>query len=843
MTRSRILAFGACCVLAAPLSLVACGGDGGNTDPEVVDAVNVGPSDPSVEVGQTVQLSATPVDESGDPLSRAVTWTSLNGGVATVSASGLVTGVMPGTASIRATSEGVNGAVSVTVTPRPVATVEVSPDSSDLPVGEQLPLAATTKAANNAVLTGRTIAWSTSNESVASVSSAGVVTANATGVATITATSEGVAGTAKVVVIAASPISIDSIRPALIVEGGTATIYGAGFTPTVAANLVTVDSVAASVTAATETTLQITMPSGTCRPARNASFRVSVGGSTSAAFAHAVRPASFLDMQVGEQVILHSPDALCLQFANAVSAEGYLIGVQSTSTSGASVVPARLTSIAGSSAGAAAMASVPFAPLPSFQASAVTQEKARLPESARARRLALHRNAELSFRERERDLLAQIVAARASRSDQSISASRMAIPPDAEVGDTVSVRVVDAAATNLCSTFFNVSAVVRVVGANGVWLTDIENPAGGYSDADLQALSDIFDNLIYATDVDYLGPPTDLDGNSRTVILTTRRVNDVPGMLGFVFSGDMLAPSQCAASNNGEIYYGIAPDPTAQFSDEPYSLAAAKLDAPALIAHEFAHILQNSNGNHVREPWEAEGQATFIEEVVGFAAQGRAPGNNYGHAVAMNNPATDSIDWYFGHIVGLATYFGFPQSGSVQTAGAPEQCSWLVRPPNGPCFNNARLVYDVPRSLLRYISDQFGPSHPEGEQGVQRDFLESTSSGYGAIEDATGLPIRTVLARWAASLYVDGRYANMSPALETSSWNMFDIFNAINPLASLTPRARGFASFANDFSVRGGSTAYFTVSGANRPPVAIGVSSQSGAALPASMQVWVVRVQ
>lgn len=755
MTRSRIVAFGACCILAAPLSLVACGGDGGGgTDPVLVDAVNVGPANPSVQVGQSVQLSATPVDDSGDPLPRAVTWTSLNEAVATVSASGLVAGVAPGSASIRATSEGVNGSVTVTVTALPGAVV------------------------------------------------------------------------------------IDSITPAVILDGGTATIHGSGFASTVAGNAVMVDSSAATVTAATATTLQITLPTA-CRPARDAKFSVTVGGSTSGDFAHAVRPTSFVDMEIGEQVILRSPDALCLQFQQGADSATYVIGVQSTTATGSSLTPARLSAIAG--AGAPAAPAVVFQPSVSASRAAATA-----PSTPRSRRLERHRDAEMGLRARERNLVDQLVASRVARaSAPSLSASRMAVPPDAAVGDTVSIRVVDPTVTGsqLCTTFSTVNAVVRVIGTSGIWLTDVENPAGGYSDADLQALSDMFDDQIYATDVDYLGTPTDMDGNGRVAILTTRRVNEADGLLGFVFSGDLFPAGGCAASNEGEIYYGIAPDPDGVFGGA-YTLADARLDAPALIAHEFAHILQNANAAHSRDVWESEGQATFIEEVVGFAAQGRAPGNDYGFAVAANLPEVDSIDWYYGHIYGLFTYYGFPGTTTgAQIAGAPEQCSWLVRPPNGPCLNAGRLVYDVPKSLLRYISDQFGPSHPQGEQGVHRDLLASEASGFDAIEEVTGLPIETVLARWAASLYVDGRYAGMDPTLQVTTWNMFAIASGFIENTKLTPRARSFATFTDDFRVRGGSTAYFTVKGANRPAVAIGVGSQSGAALPAFMQVWVVRVQ
>src|SRR5216117_3724927 len=62
--------------------------------------VAVSPASASVQVGQTVQLAATPRDANGNPLSgRAVSWASSNTAVATVSGSGLVTGVTAGSAT------------------------------------------------------------------------------------------------------------------------------------------------------------------------------------------------------------------------------------------------------------------------------------------------------------------------------------------------------------------------------------------------------------------------------------------------------------------------------------------------------------------------------------------------------------------------------------------------------------------------------------------------------------------------------------------------------------------------------------------------------------------------
>jgi len=168
-----------------------------------VASVSVSPSSLSLTVGQTGQLTATPRDANGNPLTgRTVTWTTSASGVATVNGSGLVTARGAGTATITATSEGQTGTASVTVTQAPVATVTVSPSSLSLPVGQAGQLTATLRDANGNTLTGRTVTWTTSAAGVATVNGSGLVTALALGTATITATSEGRSGTAAVSVTA-----------------------------------------------------------------------------------------------------------------------------------------------------------------------------------------------------------------------------------------------------------------------------------------------------------------------------------------------------------------------------------------------------------------------------------------------------------------------------------------------------------------------------------------------------------------------------------------------------------------------------------------------------------------
>ena len=120
---------------------------------------------------------------------KNVTWSTSNSSVATVSNTGLVSGVNAGTAIITVTTEdgGFTATCNVTVTAvYHVTGVSLSPAALALHPGENSSLTATITPSN---ATNKNVAWSTNNSSVATVSG-GTVSAKAAGTATITVTTE-----------------------------------------------------------------------------------------------------------------------------------------------------------------------------------------------------------------------------------------------------------------------------------------------------------------------------------------------------------------------------------------------------------------------------------------------------------------------------------------------------------------------------------------------------------------------------------------------------------------------------------------------------------------------------
>ncbi|MBK8650085.1 MAG: Ig-like domain-containing protein [Gemmatimonadetes bacterium] len=95
----------------------------------------------------------------------------------TVSTTGVITAVVPGTATVTATSEGVSGtSPTLTVSPVPVASVTASLGATTLRVWQTTVGVATVRDAQGSPLTGRLVTWTSSNSTVATVDSVGVVT-------------------------------------------------------------------------------------------------------------------------------------------------------------------------------------------------------------------------------------------------------------------------------------------------------------------------------------------------------------------------------------------------------------------------------------------------------------------------------------------------------------------------------------------------------------------------------------------------------------------------------------------------------------------------------------------
>ena len=184
----------------------------------------------TLEEGKTSTLTVTP--SPADATVTNVTWKSSNTSVATVD-NGKVTAVKKGSATITATTaNGVKATCKVTVTPAPVEVTGVSLNKSTMSLAEGTTgrLTATVKPSD---ATNDSVTWSSSNTSVATVSSGGTVTAKREGTATITVTTyNGKTATCKVTVTPEIKVSSVTVDPSsLTLEVGDSEYLSASVYP------------------------------------------------------------------------------------------------------------------------------------------------------------------------------------------------------------------------------------------------------------------------------------------------------------------------------------------------------------------------------------------------------------------------------------------------------------------------------------------------------------------------------------------------------------------------------------------------------------------------------------
>jgi hypothetical protein len=130
----------------------------------------------------------------------SVSWSTSDPSVATVSSAGLVTAATNGTATITGTSGSASATASATVAQVAASVELIHTELTFTSQGETHQLDFTVKDANDHVISAATVTWSSSDNTVATVSSEGLVTAGAIGTATITGTSGSASGTASVTV-------------------------------------------------------------------------------------------------------------------------------------------------------------------------------------------------------------------------------------------------------------------------------------------------------------------------------------------------------------------------------------------------------------------------------------------------------------------------------------------------------------------------------------------------------------------------------------------------------------------------------------------------------------------
>ncbi|MBR1630177.1 MAG: Ig-like domain-containing protein [Lachnospiraceae bacterium] len=177
--------------------------------PVNVTGVSLSKTDLSIVEGKTATLTATVAP--ADATNRKVAWKSSNTNIVSVDSNGKISALKVGTADIIVTTDDGNKTAkcSVTVKSATVAVtgVKLNKSSASVNVGKEVTLSATILPKN---ATNKKVTWSSSNKSIATVNSSGVVKGVKKGSATITVTTIDQKKTAKCTVTV-KPISVSSV--------------------------------------------------------------------------------------------------------------------------------------------------------------------------------------------------------------------------------------------------------------------------------------------------------------------------------------------------------------------------------------------------------------------------------------------------------------------------------------------------------------------------------------------------------------------------------------------------------------------------------------------------------
>jgi hypothetical protein len=188
--------------MALPVLLIVAGCGQFFPSSTTITALAISPLNTSVQPGNTQQFTATATygnNTTGNATS-SVTWTSSSTNIATISSSGLASGVALGSTTITCTSGSVTASTTLTVSNKTVVSVAVTPLTwNPLAANQTQQFKAVATYTDSSTLDVTTSAtWASSSTSVATVSTTGLATSVASGTSTISATYGGVSGNATV---------------------------------------------------------------------------------------------------------------------------------------------------------------------------------------------------------------------------------------------------------------------------------------------------------------------------------------------------------------------------------------------------------------------------------------------------------------------------------------------------------------------------------------------------------------------------------------------------------------------------------------------------------------------
>ena len=541
----------------------------------------------------------------------------------------------------------------------------------------------------------------------------------------------------------------------------------------------------------------------------------------------------------------------CLASPAAINGE-YALTLVSTSTSFGTSFPVDLSAIGSTGPTIAALTANanPFAAAAALSPSMSTAIDA--PDAATAA-LSPVRAAELARRDLERRELTPLVreardwmAARtaSSRTAYAVTAA------DAKVGDVLRLNV---NANLACSNADTKSGRVAAVGTKSIIVSDTDNPTGGYTDAEYAAIAATFDTLVFPMDTAAFGAPTNISGYGKIILLYTRAVNALtPSGAGYTIGGFFFARdlypktarnglAACAASNEAEMFYLLAPDPTGTVNGNRRTKDEVTLLNLTTIAHEFQHLINSSRRLYVNvgarpneETWLDEGLSHLAEELLYFRIANVTSRQNLALTdVAGNSARADQFRNYASQ--NFSRFYSYLIAPEVNSPYAP---------------NDSLATRGAIWNFLRYAAGRQGA---DGEASFLRALVNSNTTGVANLQNVlSGGQFADYLRDWSVSLIADDFSPTTTAALASSylmpSWNFRSIFPGLRfsggtPLGVYPIATRSLLSGAPQRVLLAGGTSSFVRFGIPAGRSAVITVSSNGALPPGTLKYALVRLR
>ncbi|MEO5511562.1 MAG: IPT/TIG domain-containing protein [Longimicrobiales bacterium] len=489
--------------------------------------------------------------------------------------------------------------------------------------------------------------------------------------------------------------AITAIAPATARAGDTITISGSSFGTATSAVSVLFDGIRGLIISVAPGQVRAVVPS--CVATRNTAVRVTLGAvsSQAATLATTAGTTTALRLQRGEVRVFADPAELgCVRLPPDPAGATYMLIAQNVADIYSIPMPFTLSA---------------FGVVPPLASALIVCSQSPVMQGT----VDYAGTWELHLRERERALLA---------------ASPEAVPQAAIHSESAIPRVGDRRTFNTLTQenkSEKITAEVRAVTTRAILYQDVAAP-NVLTNADYERFGALFDDPIYATDVNAFGPIGDIDGNGRIIMVFTSKVNALTPkgagsyIAGYFYACDLLTRSRCSASNGGEIFYSIVPDPSGIHSD-PHTAGSVLMDVPPVLAHEFMHMINyGARGGSLEALWLAEALAHTAEELVGqvFLERGNAvtaanfTSGNIQHARAyMSNPPGTSL-------------IANESPGTLELRGA----GWL---------------------FLRYLRGHYG------ENQLLKSLASARESGSRNVTARTGRTWKSLMTDFSTAIYAD----------------------------------------------------------------------------------------